>query len=201
MVLYGYQGADADAEQLALTDQLFDAAFAKLAVVARDSPCLLVGDFNVEPSKIPCLSKGISAGLWVDLDAAWSAAQGRHPAVTCKRSWDSSGGSRRDFLVGCPLATAALFSCSVSSCRWLQPVREPDRSHAKLECAGDTDLPHVVSENFSKPGCCWRQGASPAVSPCADSGWGRNFASLICRMHWCGCMVTPCVVAEILGGG
>ena len=60
VVLFGYQGADADAEQLALTDQLFDAAFAELAVVARGSPCLLVGDFNVEPTKIPCLSKGIS---------------------------------------------------------------------------------------------------------------------------------------------
>ena len=86
VVLYGCQGADADAEQLVLTYQLFDAAFAELAVVARGSPCLLAGDFNVEPTKIPCLSKGISAGLWVDLDAAWSAAQGRQPAVTCKRS-------------------------------------------------------------------------------------------------------------------
>ena len=121
VVLCGYQGADADAEQLALTVQLFDSAFAELAVVARGSPCLLAGDFNVEPTKIPCLSKGISAGLWVDLDAAWSAAQGRQPAVSCMRSWDSSSGSRRDFLVGCPLATAALFSCSVSSCWWLQP--------------------------------------------------------------------------------
>ena len=100
--------------QLALTEQLFDAALAELAVV---SPCLLAGDFNVEPTKIPCLSKGISAGLWVDLGAAWSATQGRHPAVTCKRSWVSTGGGRRDFLVGCPLATAALLSCSVSSCR------------------------------------------------------------------------------------
>ena len=116
-VLYGSQGA----ERLALTNQLFDAAFAELAVVARGSLCLLPGDFNVEPTKIPCLSKGISAGLWVDLDAAWSSAQGRRPAVTCKRSWDSASGSRGDFLVGCPLATAALFSCSVSSCRWLQP--------------------------------------------------------------------------------
>ena len=41
--------------------------------------------------------------------------------VTCKRSWVSTGGSRRDFFVGCPLAAAALLSCSVSSCRWLQP--------------------------------------------------------------------------------
>ena len=121
VVLYGYQGADTDAEQLALTEQLFDAALAELAVVAGGSPRLLAGDCNVEPTKIPCPSKGISAGLWVDLDDAWSAAQACRPAVTCKRSWDSSGGSRGDFLVGCPLATAASFSCSVSSCRWLQP--------------------------------------------------------------------------------
>ena len=61
-VLYGYQGADADAEQLALTEQLFDAALGELSVVARGQPCMLVGDFNVEPSKIPCLAIGISAG-------------------------------------------------------------------------------------------------------------------------------------------
>ena len=35
--------------------------------MARCQPCLFVGDFNVEPTKIPCLAKGISAGLWVDL--------------------------------------------------------------------------------------------------------------------------------------
>ena len=63
VVLYGYQGADVDAEQLALTEQLFDAAFGELSVVARGQFCLLVGDFNVEPTKIPCLAKGISAGL------------------------------------------------------------------------------------------------------------------------------------------
>ena len=121
VVLCGYQGSDTDAEQQALTEQLFDAALAELAVVAGGSPCLLAGDFNVEPTKIPCLSKGISAGLWVDLDAAWSASKGQHPAVTCKRSWVSTGGSRMDFFVGCPLAAAALLTCSVSSCRWLQP--------------------------------------------------------------------------------
>ena len=66
VVLYGYQGADVDAEQLALTEQLFDAAQGELNVVGRGQPCLLVGDFNVEPTKIPCLAKGISAGLWID---------------------------------------------------------------------------------------------------------------------------------------
>ena len=37
VVLYGYQGADDDAEQLALTEQLFDAALGELSVVARGS--------------------------------------------------------------------------------------------------------------------------------------------------------------------
>ena len=41
-VLYGYQGADVDAEQLALTEQLFDAVLGELSVVAHDQPCLLV---------------------------------------------------------------------------------------------------------------------------------------------------------------
>ena len=67
VVLYGYQGVDVDAEQFALTEQLSDAAWGELSVVARGQHCLLVGDFNVEPTKIPCLAKGISAGLWVDL--------------------------------------------------------------------------------------------------------------------------------------
>ena len=86
----GYQGFDREAEKLALTDQLLDAAFGELGVVAREQPCL-------ESTKIPCLAKGISAGLWVDLEAAWTFAYGRQPGVTCKRSWDSAGGSRRDF--------------------------------------------------------------------------------------------------------
>ena len=46
VVLYGYHGADTDAEQLALTEHLFDAA----CVVAWVQPCMLVGDFYVEPN-------------------------------------------------------------------------------------------------------------------------------------------------------
>ena len=110
VVLYGFQGADSDAEQLSLTEQLFDAALGELSVVSRGQPCLLVGDFNVEPTKIPCLAKGISAGLWVDLEEAWAL-----PA--CKKAWDSVGGHRRDFMVGCPLAVAAVLSCKVQADR------------------------------------------------------------------------------------
>ena len=121
VVLYGYQGADGDAEQLSLTDQLFDAALGELRVVALDQPCLIVGDFNVEPTKIPCLSKGILAGLWVDLESAWAFASGVPPAATCKRAWGDLGGLRRDFMVGCPLVAAAVHSCSVQQDRWVVP--------------------------------------------------------------------------------
>ena len=120
-VLYGYQGADTDPEQLALTEQLFDAALGELYVAALGQPCLLVGDFNVEPTKIPCLAKGISAGLWVDFGEAWALAAGLQSGPTCKRSWDAVGGHRRDFMVGCPLTAAALLSCKVQPDRWIAP--------------------------------------------------------------------------------
>ena len=82
VVLYGYFGADSCSEKLQLTNQLFEAALGELAIVSKGQPSLIVGDFNIEPTKIPCLAKGISAGLWVDLEASWAAAVGRAPAVT-----------------------------------------------------------------------------------------------------------------------
>ena len=121
VVLYGYQGADTDAEQLALTEQLFDAALGKLSFVVCGQPCMVVGDFNVEPTKIPCLAKGISAGLWVDFEAAWALAAGLQLAPSCKRDWASAGGYRRDFMVGCLPAVAAVHSCRVQPDRWIAP--------------------------------------------------------------------------------
>ena len=98
VVLHGYQGADFHAEQLALTEQLFDAALGERGVVARGQLCLVVGDFNVEPTNIPFLLEGIMAGLWVDLETAWAGELGAQPAVTCKRTWCSTGSNRRDFM-------------------------------------------------------------------------------------------------------
>ena len=100
------------------TEQLFDAASGELGVVARGQPCILVGAFNVETTKIPCLAKGISAGLW---RLPVLLASGVQPAATCKRTWVSLGGRRRDFMVGCPLAVAAVHSCRVQTDRWMAP--------------------------------------------------------------------------------
>ena len=82
---------------------------------------MFVGDFNVEPTKIPCLAKWIPAGLWVDFGEASALAAGLNPAPTCKRSWTAAGGHRRDFVLGCPLAAAAILSCTVQLDRWIAP--------------------------------------------------------------------------------
>ena len=46
--------------------------------------------------------------------------------------------------------------------------READRLHAMLECAGETDLPHVVSENFSMPGKLLEAGRTRCVPLCGQ---------------------------------
>ena len=119
VVAYGFQGADEDAEKLSLPDQLFDAAMCELGVVSRGRPRIIAGDFNVEPTTIPCLLKGISVGLWIDLQSSWSRAAGVGPDVTCKRDWACHGGTRRDFVLGYHLAAAAFGGCWVDCCRWI----------------------------------------------------------------------------------
>ena len=57
--------------------------------------------------------------LWVDLEEAWALAAGLRPAPTCKRTWSAPGGHRRDFMVGCPLAVAAVLPCKVQDDRWV----------------------------------------------------------------------------------
>ena len=96
-----------------------DAVCKELAAVSRCQLCLIVGDLNIEPSKISCLLPGILAGSWFDLQEAWVCASGVALGVTCKHSFASTGGTRRDFFIGCPLVTAALGWCTVSEDRWV----------------------------------------------------------------------------------
>ena len=61
------------------------------------------------------------AGHWFDLQSSWALS-------TCCRSFGSCGGSSRYFVLGCPLAAAALEWCTVLQDRWVLPhyaVRAP----------------------------------------------------------------------------
>ena len=119
-VVYGYLGAEEDADQLRLTDHLLQAVLVEAQMVCIGQPMLIAGDLNADPAFIPCLAKGIAAGRYVDLALAYSQGAGLTPDATCKFSRKEGTGSRRDFFVGCPNAVAASYACHVTD-RWFTP--------------------------------------------------------------------------------
>ena len=120
-VIYGYQGAENDPEKLQLTDHLFAAVLAEARMCCCGQPVILAGDFNADPIVIPSLAKGISDGQWVDLERAFAFGRGVPPSSTCQFQLDEDKGSRRDFLLACPVALAAASACYVSPDRWFTP--------------------------------------------------------------------------------
>ena len=120
-VIYGYNGAENDPEKLQLTEHLFAAVLAEARLCSVGQPVVLAGDFNVEPLVIPSLAKGISDGHWVDLEYAFSFGRGVLPSSTCQFQLDEDKGSRRDFILACPIALAAASGCSVLPDRWFTP--------------------------------------------------------------------------------
>ena len=136
-VVYGFHVAEEDADQPLLTDKLLQAVLAEAQVVCIGQPLLIAGDLNADPSVIPCLSKGISAGRYVDLALAYSWGAGLTPDATCRSSREEGTGSRRDFFVGssvvarfCIDAWMADVACPIV-CQPISPacwLDTPDRS-------------------------------------------------------------------------
>ena len=112
-VIYGYQGAENDPEKLQLTDHLFAAVLAEARMCCCGQPVILAGDFNADPVVIPSLATGISDGHWIDLERAFAFGRGVPPSSTCQFQLDEDKGSRRDFLLACPIALAAANACYV----------------------------------------------------------------------------------------
>ena len=67
------------------------------------------------------MAKGISDGHWVDLEQAFAFGRGVLPSSTCQFQLDEDKGSRRDFILACPIALAAASMCSVLPDRWFTP--------------------------------------------------------------------------------
>ena len=57
VVFLVFQGADSDAEQLSLTEQLFDAALGELSVVSRGQPLFIGWGFQRRAHQNPLLGK------------------------------------------------------------------------------------------------------------------------------------------------
>ena len=64
-VVYGYQGAEEDADKLRLTDRLLQAVLAEAQVVCIGQPMLIAGDLNADPAVIPCLAKGLLVSMLI----------------------------------------------------------------------------------------------------------------------------------------
>ena len=73
---------------------------------------MLVGDFNVEaPPKSLAWQKGFRLGSGLILKVPWALAAGLQPSSTCLREWGFLVVVLvRDFMIGCPLAAAAVLS-------------------------------------------------------------------------------------------
>ena len=65
----------------------------KRKLCALVNPMLIAGDLNADPTVIPCLSKGIAAGRFVDLALAYSLGSGKAPDVTCRFNQEVGSGS------------------------------------------------------------------------------------------------------------
>ena len=115
-VIYGYQGAENDPEKLQLSEHLFAAVLAEARMCCAGQPVILA-----DPMVIPSLAKGISDGQWIDLERAFAFGRGVPPSSTCQFQLDEDKGSRRDFLLACPIALAAANACYVSPDRWFTP--------------------------------------------------------------------------------
>ena len=76
-------------------------------------PVIIAGDFNADPTVIPSLAKGIMDGHWIDLERAFATGRRVSPSYTCQFQLDEDKGSRRDFVLACPIAMAAATACSV----------------------------------------------------------------------------------------
>ena len=74
----------------------------------------------------PPKSLGWRKGFRLGSDLTWKLLGlllvcGSQLAVTCKRTWCSTSGNRRDFVVGCTLTGAVVTSCAVQPDRWIVP--------------------------------------------------------------------------------
>ena len=162
-------------------------------------PGMIVGDCNVEPTKILCLAKN-TAGLWVDFEKAWALTASRNLWGGLGCHWWLSW----DFIVGCPLAAAAvLLDCTSSCCwdsLWLLQVVLSDYSAGSayffLTCwigrrCGHVDRVRLEGEVLACRGFC-----SVSASAICSKSWDVGFHFGI----WCDNLGVVHLVGRLLDG-
>ena len=120
-VIYGYQGAESDPEKLQLSEHLFAAVLAEARMCCAGQPVILAGDFNADPTlfllwlKVSLMVIGLIVSGPLQLVVEFLLP------LLVSSQLDEDKGSRRDFLLACPIALAAATACSVLPDRWFTP--------------------------------------------------------------------------------
>ena len=117
VVACGLQGADEDAEKLS---SFVMQICANLRSFVRVNLVLLLATSTWSPPRSLACSKGSRLGSGL-IYRVLARAAGVESDATCNGDWACLEESRRDFILGCPLAGAALGGCWVDCCRWIQP--------------------------------------------------------------------------------
>ena len=105
------------------SDARVDALWSRWRAVVRLGPNGPVTSFDPWTHWIPPDLHGFYkwASLMVDLEQAFAFGRGVLLSSTCQFQLDEDKGSRRDFLLACPIALAAASACSVLPDRWFAP--------------------------------------------------------------------------------
>ena len=82
---------------------------------------VIAGDIYADVLVISATAKVFTSDHSVDLEKAFSIGRGDQPSNTCTFDLDAGGGTRRDFVLVCPIALAASESCAVLPDRWIRP--------------------------------------------------------------------------------
>ena len=85
-VVYGYQGSESDADQLALTDQLITSVLCEAMVCCSVQPTILVADLNADPSVVP-LANGYLMEVGFDLEKLSRWAKGSRQLPLVSSNW------------------------------------------------------------------------------------------------------------------
>ena len=183
--IYGYTGGHTNRIAAARTDALLAAALDELRFLP-ECPCLVLGDFNAEPSDLPTLRKVTGLG-WTNLGASAEMWNQLPNVPTCRAPNVSGPGTVRDYIIASPMCLPLITHFAVHS-------DEAFATHSVLECTLDfrsvrndfrklkvpSSLVDLVQRSFLRKYhvvCSER-----AESHCTGAEWARHVDGMKQRM-------------------
>ena len=98
-VVYGFQRAEVDPHELALTTKLMEGVLGEARACGTGQPDMIIADLDAEPVIILATAKAIFCGHFIDLEKAYTLRRGEQPSPTCIFDVDGGVGTGREFFI------------------------------------------------------------------------------------------------------